>query len=314
MIGNLGDSGWRKVLIIGVAVLAILLILMAIGLGCGNGKKESTEQKSGDRPLVSSPAGVEAEKEGQAAEAPKDTGITSVQPGAEDDTSLDIKAIKTGTLTLQIEKNSFNDVYGKVVLVATGVGGYVSDSRSQSEGGKITGGTVTIRIPNKSFSTVMEGLKELGKVTEVGEQSEDVTEEYVDLESRLRNLRAQESVYLGLMGKAETIEESIAIQRELSLLQGQIETLSGRKNYLDNHAEFSTIQVTLYEPGTEVGENGGGWGFVDALSDAVHGVVNGMNAVVRFLGDALIYIIIAAAVALLIYFAVRRRRNSKRAA
>jgi hypothetical protein len=188
----------------------------------------------------------------------------------------------------------------------------VSDSRSDSSGGRITGGTVTVRVPNESFSKVMAECKKIGKVKSIGEQAQDVTEEYVDLESRINNLKAQEGVYLRLMAKAQTIDEGIAVQRELSVIQEQIEQLQGRMNYLDNHVQFSTVQVTLLEPGAAVSE-GGGWGFTQALADAAHGVVNGINAVIRFFGDALIYVLIAVALALLAYLVVKKRYGAKKA-
>ncbi|MBU4195013.1 MAG: DUF4349 domain-containing protein, partial [Actinobacteria bacterium] len=329
---------WRKAVAIGGSVLAVLLVLAVIGLVLGR-KGESNGQPAqvttGEVEEFSGPVvppqtnaadmmrriegetGVEeagapekkysseplAEDKEPATAKQKTTGAqTSIQTVP----TVEVKTIRTAALTVEIEKGKFNNAYSRVSLIAEGVGGYVSDSRSATSGGKITSGTVTIRVPNSSYADVMGQLREMGEVTSVSEQAQDVTEEYVDLESRIRNLRAQEAVYLNLMAKAQTIEESISVQRELSVIQEQIEQLTGRKNYLDNHVQFSTIQVTLTEPGAEAVVDGDGWGFVDALSDAAHGVVDGLSAVIRFLGNALVYIIILALIALGLYFLLRK--------
>jgi hypothetical protein len=303
-------SGWRKVLAGCGIVLAVLLILIAIGLGCGNGTKQKAPEpgyksvnKVADDRMQGKTGGMVEQ-----GEAP----VTGTQTPVSQVPQIETRTIRTGSLTIEIKKDAFNRQYAQVVLIAEGVGGLVSDSRSDSSNGRITGGTVTIRIPNDTFPEVMDKLKKLGKVKSISEQAQDVTEEYVDLESRINNLRSQEAVYLRLMAKAQTIEESIAVQRELSVIQEQIEQLQGRKNYLDNHVQFSTVQVTLLEPGASAGEDGG-WGFGKALSDAVHAVVDGVNAVIRFCGHAFIYILVIAALALLAYLLYRKYRPEKKA-
>lgn len=310
-------KGWRKGIAVGCLALVVLLVLMAIGLTVGRrrgsepvrpneglkqevtGYSETAEQKD-----IASPEAAT----GQNSQAGQVSGArTQIQQAPK----IEAKVIRTGAVSVEIKKGTFNDKYAKVQLIAEGAGGLISDSRSNSSNGSITGGTVTLRVPNDSFGKVMEQLRELGEVTAVTEQAQDVTEEYVDLESRIRNLKSQESVYLALMARATTIEEAISVQRELSVIQGQIEELTGRKNYLDNHVSYSTIQVTMTEPGASGGDTDEGWGFVDALKDALHGVVDGLNAVIIFLGNALIYILILALVGLGIYYLVKRRSKEK---
>lgn len=315
-------KGWRKALPAGVAVIVVLLVLMGIGLAVRHGRGTTTTEVSqgvdeaknaADAFRTESLAG-ETEKTSVAQEQPQAPevaqGMTGARTQAASVPPVEVKTIKTGVLTLEIKKGTFNQEYSRVVLIAESSGGYVSDSRSNSDGSSITGGTMTIRVPNESYSRVLEDLKKLGKVTAINEESQDVTEEYVDMESRINNLRAQEAVYLRLMAKAQTIDESIAVQRELSVIQEQIEQLTGRRNYLDNHVQFSSVQVNLFEAGSGTG-GGEGWGFTQALSDAAHGVVDGFNAVIRFFGDALVYIIIIAFAALLAMFIVRARRRGK---
>ncbi len=334
---------WRKAVAIGGAVLVVLMVLMVVGLvvgrkGDSSGEPEQVsvteteetgvllpETKAADmmrrieRENGREEAGVSEEKYAAAPSGDEDAAThsttaeqtTGTHTSAQAVPNVEVKTIRTAALTVEIVKGAYNEAYSTVSLAAEGVGGYISDSRSSSSEGRITSGTVTIRIPNSSYADVMSRLQEIGNVTSISEQAQDVTEEYVDLESRIRNLRAQEAVYLNLMAKAQTIEESISVQRELSVIQEQIEQLTGRKNYLDNHVQFSTIQVTLTEPGVEEVVNGDGWGFVDALSDAAHGLVDGLSAVIRFTGDALVYVVILALIALGLYFILRKYAGKK---
>ena len=300
-------NGLRKALVAGGIFLVVLSVLVAIGLGCEGGRKpqgfKGVSEGEIDRMRVE-PSGEAREQQGAPVAGTRTTG--SQVP------AMETKTIRTGSLTIEIKKDTFNRSYSKVVLIAESAGGFVSDSRSDSSNGRVAGGSVTVRVPNNAFSKVMDELKKMGKVTAISEQAQDVTEEYVDLESRTNNLRAQEAVYLRLMAKAQTIEEGIAVQRELSVIQEQIEQLLGRKNYLENRVQFSTVQVAMLEPGADVSEDGG-WGFVRALSDAAHGIINGINTVIRFLGDALIYILVVAALAALAYLIFRKRSSGKKA-
>lgn len=313
-------KGLKKGVAVGCLVLVALLVLMAIGLTVGRRRGPETAQPN--EGLKQEVAGYRGDVEQKDAASPESTSGQNAQAGQVSGTRTQVqpapkteaKVIKTGAVSIEIKQGSFNDKYARVQLIAEGAGGLISDSRSNSSNGSITGGTVTLRVPNDSFGKVMEQLRELGEVTAVTEQAQDVTEEYVDLESRVRNLKSQESVYLALMARATTIEEAISVQRELSVIQGQIEELTGRKNYLDNHVYYSTVQVTMTEPGASGGDTDEGWGFVDALKDGLHGVVDGLNAVIIFLGNALIYILILALVGLGIYYLLKRRTKEKRAA
>lgn len=225
------------------------------------------------------------------------------------DVSMPDKIIKTAQLVLQIKSGEFEGKYDEVSAIAEGAGGWVSESKAgaSGSGGTVTGGTVTIRVPSASFSRALAKIKDLGKVESISEETTDVSEEYTDLTSRLNHLRAQESVYLSLMARAQTIEESLAVQRELSALQQEAERLQGRKNYLDNRVDYSNIQVTLNEPGSSATvARGQGWGVGGAFADAAHGVVNAFNAIVRFAGVSLVYILLIAAVAAVCYLVVKK--------
>lgn len=214
--------------------------------------------------------------------------------------------IKNGDITIEIEKGKFNQKSEEVAMIAEKAGGYVSNSSSYSQDKRMTGGTITIRVPRESFRAVFEELKKLGEVLSVTERAEDVTEEYVDLESRINHLRAQEAFYLGLMAKAKSIEESINIQKELQTVTGELEQLMGRKNFLDNRIWYSTIVVGLQEEGT----GGGGGGIGEAFVDALHAIVRGFATIIRGIGLILPYAIVLGIVALIVMLIWRKHSKS----
>ena len=93
---------------------------------------------------------------------------------------------------------------------------------------------------------MLDELRGLGeKVTADTVSGQDVTEEYVDLQSRERNLRATEESLLGLYNKAGSVEEALSIQRELTNVRGEIELVQGRIKYLDQHTAYSQITLDI---------------------------------------------------------------------
>jgi len=126
----------------------------------------------------------------------------------------------------------------------------------------------------------------------------------------LKNLQAQEQVLLGLMDKSTNVSDSIEVQKELSNVQGEIEVIKGRMNYLDNMVSFSTIDVSLAEPQAVTDSSGGG--FLGAVKRGARGaltVIRGMATVLIVMSPILILI----AIILIIIWQSLRARNRKRA-
>jgi hypothetical protein len=130
--------------------------------------------------------------------------------------------------------------------VVGGHAGYVTGSESRQEG-DYTVGTMTVQVPAAQFDGAISQLRSLGiKVLNENVTSSDVTEEFTDLNSQLRNLHATESRLLDLMQRAEQISDIMALDRELRGIQGEIERIQGRLNFLGKRAEMSTITISLY--------------------------------------------------------------------
>jgi len=109
--------------------------------------------------------------------------------------------------------------------------------------------TLTLRIPQPSLNDALRELRALGeRVTEESLSTQDVTEEYTDVQSSVRNLQATETRLLSLLERATRMDETLSLQRELTNIRGQIERLEGRRRVLDNRTSYASITLRLLEP------------------------------------------------------------------
>ncbi len=187
-------------------------------------------------------AGVAAGAESQAA-----TGSltqSSAQPLPE---NFDRKIVKTANLGVRSE-----DVRGSAVeaqQVAARFGGAVLSSQV-SQGAAREEDSVyadlVLSVPSQEFENALAELRGLGKkVTDDSVTGQDVTEEFVDLESRERNLLAAERSMLELYNRAQSVDDTLYIQRELTAIRGEIELVQGRIKYLEQRAAFSQITLSI---------------------------------------------------------------------
>ena len=155
--------------------------------------------------------------------------------------------IKTARLRLEVRENSLSGTFAEVERLAGRHGGFVSDSFTRSDPAR--SGELTIRIPAAVFESVVAELKSLGRVEAQRISGVDVTADFVDLQARLRNWEAQERVLVRLMGEANTINESLQVQRELQGVRVEIERIQGQLRVLRDQTELASISLSIHEPG-----------------------------------------------------------------
>lgn len=159
---------------------------------------------------------------------------------------VDQKLIKTGRLDLVVD--SVPETASKLSVIAAGKGGFVQDSSVSEREDGTHYGSVTVRVPAAQFEATVSEAKALA--TQVRNESvngQDVTEQYTDLQARIKNARAQEGAYLDILKRAGSIEDVLAVQRELSNVRAQIESMEGSLKYLENATSYSTLSVSLSE-------------------------------------------------------------------
>ncbi|HEY7064336.1 MAG TPA: DUF4349 domain-containing protein [Chloroflexota bacterium] len=192
--------------------------------------------------------------------------------------SLDRMIIRTVTMTLVVPNVA--EAYRQVEQIAAEQGGLVASSQVRQEGDR-TLATVTLRVPadGRGYQTTLDRLRGLAdRVLDEQGQTQDVSEEYVDLESRLRNLRATETSLLGLYEKAQRLEDVFAVQREVTNVRGQIEQAEGRKQALERRSAMATITLQLREPAA-LSPRQREWSPVDVAAEAVGALARALRGV-----------------------------------
>jgi hypothetical protein len=128
-------------------------------------------------------------------------------------------------------------------------GGYIVSSRVWYQdyyGNNLKFATVTLGVPVQEFEKVLSKLRGLAvKVVDETAAGDDVTDQYVDLQSQLTNLEATRARIQEFLKDAKTIDEALRINQELSNIEGQIEQIKGQMNYLNDRSAFSTITLNL---------------------------------------------------------------------
>jgi hypothetical protein len=249
-------------------VLAVLM-LMLVATGCSGGADTATDEAadmgeqsapvmaedaaaydSGTRGIGDSAGGSAAlgggdgTQDSDAEPVPAQEPLPDPPPVRSGD-----RIIKEGTVTIEVERDGFDQAYTRVVAAARRYQGDIVGSTTRTSDNGDTFGSVTVRVPVRNFEDLVVGVGEIGTIRNRDIDSQDVTAEFTDLESRLRHLRAQEEFYLGLLDRARNVREAISVQQQLDGIQSQIEQIQGRLNMLDDRTSFSTLTVELFEPG-----------------------------------------------------------------
>ncbi len=155
--------------------------------------------------------------------------------------------IKNAEINLLVEDSE--TAIDLTTQVVTDVGGYIISSRVWYEEWGETfykHSTITMGVPVEEFERALRRLRELAiQVLDENATGEDVTDQYVDLQSQLDNLIATRDRIRTFLDQAQSVEEALAVNEQLSEVEGEIETIQGQINYLADRAAFSTITVTI---------------------------------------------------------------------
>ncbi len=161
--------------------------------------------------------------------------------------SVGPSVIKTASIELEVERDGLQEATRDSIAIAGRFGGFVLSTSTRED--RKASAMVVLRVPSDSFERALAELEGLGEVR--GEQisGEDVGQEFVDLEARVRNLETQEVVLLRLMDRSRSVTDTIRVQRELQGVQLEIERLTGRLRYLKDQADMGTISLNFVELG-----------------------------------------------------------------
>ena len=298
-------------------VFIVLVVLAAVAVaGCSSGGEEAggAAGVTGDFE-----AGAGAARSVVAGEV---TGADKALPSSQRNVSgvpeIGPPIVQTSSVRLSVQRGRFDETVDEARSIAAGLAGFVvSSSASQGSAQRLVRGTLVLRIPARNYAEAMKALASLGRVEARRENGQDVSQEYVDLRARTRQLQAVESQLLELLDRANTVGAALAVQQQLSQVQLDLEQARGRLQYLDDQVAFSTISLDLSERVLPVPKSGGDrFGIVDAWSKAAAGflAVLGWTFVVLATAAPLVLILAIALFLARVAFRKRLRWPSRRPA
>ncbi|MBL8125097.1 MAG: DUF4349 domain-containing protein [Blastocatellia bacterium] len=177
----------------------------------------------------------------------------------------------------------------KIGEIAEANGGYLVESQQSMS--DVTSNvrdsvSITIRVPSERFTEAVDAIRgSADRLLVESEKGEDVTEEFVDLTARLRAKRALESQFLEIMKQADTVEDALNVQTQLSNVRSDIEEIEGRIRFLESQSTFSTIKAHIHTPAMFT-SNSVGIGY--RLTDSAG---RGMDAALNFTLNFMTFII-----------------------
>ena len=159
----------------------------------------------------------------------------------------DHKIVKNGDVKLLVKDTDM--ALDGITQIVGDTQGYIISSRVWFQdyfGKNYKYATIEIGVPVDQFEIALRRLRDLSiRVTDENETGQDVTDQYVDLQSQLTNLEATRDRIKGFLDQAKTVDEALKINQQLTDVEGQIEQIKGKMNYLSNRSAFSTITINL---------------------------------------------------------------------
>lgn len=281
------------------SILMILLTILAlITSGCMGINDYETSQSSDRASKVA--------YEDEAAYYPADGVAEEADYGGAGTGSAERKTITTVEMSIEVDDAS--TTIDTITDATIASGGYVSSSSVYDVNyGPDTrkAGSITVRVPESDYPAFLGTVEELGEVQSRSVSGQDVTEEYIDASARLENLRNQEARLNEILNMSTTVEEVLSVENELERVRGEIDSLTGRLEYLDNRVEFTTINIRVTEP-RPITQS---WGLRDAVSESVQGFISMVNALIVLAGYLLPIVIL---LTLLGGFVIGIRRMTRR--
>lgn len=245
--------------------LALILVVAVVAMAVTGCAKRAAVSPEGD---VATSGGV---LKGLPAEAPGTESSAPAPTTTNDQQAVtDRKIIFNASLSLDVvdAEKAFNDCE---ILVAK-YGGFVAQSSLEKSDTRVLA-TVVLRVPAAKVTQLMTGLAGLGTITSRSSGSDDVTSQYIDIQARLKVLRAEEEQLIGFLKKATNIKDMLAVQEQLRSVRTEIEQYEGQQRYMDNATSLATVTAQLVQT-TEafVAPRGFGSAFVQSLARFGHGL------------------------------------------
>ena len=248
---------------------------------------------------------VEKMSRGDAASVAKTQSFADTAQPRESDNRM---IIRSANISMIVSDTS--SAIEKITRTAEGAGGYVSDSRVWREG-ELLRGTMTLRVPATHLTSTLAAIRKEGvRVQSESISSQEVTQEYVDLDAQLRNLEATEQELRNLMTlvreRARKASEVLEMHQQLQSIRGQIEHTKGRMRYLSEMSAFASVALDLIPDAIAQPVVQPGWQPLVVAKDAGRALVSLLQSIANVMIWLGIYLLPLVALLLMIALAARR--------
>lgn len=216
------------------------------------------------------------------------------------------KVQKNGSVSVLVE--NIDESIEALKSINNTFGGQITNIYDNGKGNERTV-QITVKVPVEKFEAYYEQLRKLdGEVVYADITTVDVTEEYIDITSRLNNLRNTEAQLNKILERADSVTDVLAVQKELSTVRGEIESYEQRKRYFDSKTDYACISVSfaIDKTGLNISEEQWKpWGEVKAA-------VKALVEVLKDLVNVIIWLVIFSPLVLIPYFLIKHFKKGKK--
>ena len=223
----------------------------------------------------------------------------------------DAKIIRT--VNLEMSTRAFDEDYPAILRILDQNSGSVQNTSLYVGNADLRTAYITLRVPSGKLDSLTQAVRNLGRLISYSESSDDVSETYADLDSRLTTQQSKMERLLVLLSKAETVEDLIAIETSISDTQYEIDRLTGQLQSIDSRVSLSTVNITLSEASARETSETRGETLMARIKSGITAAWQGFVAVlgdfVVFMSVSLPYLLILLTLILIIRYIIRRRKN-----
>ena len=215
------------------------------------------------------------------------------------------------TANLSLESKDYDAARAALDAAAAEAGGYLESSSEYAGSGDSRSASLSFRIPQENYESFLAAVAEAGNVTYKNQQAEDVTTQYLDVETRLDNLKNQRTRLQQLQQQADNLSDLLEIESSLTDVQSQIESWQSQLDWYSNQVEECTVYVGLSEVKT-YSPTGDSFGsrVSSAFAEGWQNFVNGVQQLAVSLAGAWpVVVLAAAAVAGVAVWRKRKKKN-----
>lgn len=306
-----------KRLLAALCAAALVLFSLLAFAGCGATMK-STARDEMLYPLTEEEEFTAAKNASQAYGAVADVESKAVAP-QEEAAQAQEKIVRTFDLTVQTE--TFENYVAALKAAVAAAGGYLEECSVENGGYSARSdrwASIVARVPSAQTDAFLVAAGKNGVVLESTETATNVTLQYVDLESRIKAYRTEQTTLLGLLEKADSLENTLKIQERLSEINYQLENYSAQLRVLENRVSYSTVTIQVQEVNRALTqEDGLGTRIKNRFFENWDALMEGLKSfVVGLVGGLPILLPLAAVIVAAVIVAVKvlKKRKAKKAA